>query len=193
MHRFLRLLIPSLLLTVSSQATVILNTGQSGPDDPIWVITAGGSGPAQVIANPITIANGGPWANPPANAAWVSTTTDDSLPDNASYTISTTFTGGAGDYFTFRALADNTLTVRIDGIDVYTFTGTLASDFSIIPPPQTVTLGFTGTHTIDLQVSNVRGYSGVLLLTETPEPGTFLIAGLALAGLGLIRVRKQHA
>lgn len=191
MHRLLRLLIPSLLLTAGSQATVILNTGQSGPDDPIWVIIEGGSGPAQVISNPITIANGGPWANPPANAAWVSTTTDDSIPDNTSYTIRTTFTGGG--LFTFRALADNTLTVRIDGIDVYTFTGTVASDFNIIPAPQTVDLGFTGQHTIDLLVHNDDLYSGVLFLAETPEPGTFLIAGLALAGLGLIRVRKQLA
>lgn len=130
------------------------------------MITAGGSGPAQVIAAPITIANGGAWANPPANSAWVSTITANTLPGNTDYTISTAFEGGLGQLFTFLALADNSLTVCIDGVDVYTFTGTVASHFNNTPAPQTVTLGFTGTHTIDLLVHNAGSYSGVLFQAE---------------------------
>lgn len=200
MQSAFRLLMPALLLAAAGQATVILNTGQgSGPNDPIWSVTAGGSGPAQIITNPITIANSGPWANPLPNSAWVSTTTANTLPAG-SYTISTTFSAEAGELFTFRALADNRLQVLIDGVNIdgvggFHFIGLVASDFSTIPAARTVALGSMpgDIHTIDLVVTNDGGYSGVLFLAQTPEPATFVLAGLPLLALGLLRKRHNHA
>lgn len=190
MQRAMRVLIPSLLLVASGQATTILNTGQSGPNDPIWTITAGGSGPAQVISNPITIANSGPWADAPANSAWVSTTTANSLPANTTYTLTTTFSGDSGDILSFRALADNQLDVYLDGNLVYQFVGTLAGHFGVLPPAEEELLGYTGVHTIDLVVRNTSGFSGVLFVAETPEPGTFLLGGLSIGALLLVRKRQ---
>ena len=189
MQRAMRVLIPSLLLVASGQATTILNTGQSGPNDPIWTITAGGSGPAQVITNPITIANAGPWANPPANSAWVSTTTANALPPGT-FTLTTTFSGDSGDILSFRALADNELDVYLDGNLVYQFVGLFAGDFSVLPPAEEELLAYTGVHTIDLVVRNTSGYSGVLFVAETPEPGTFLLGGLSMGALLLLRKRQ---
>jgi hypothetical protein len=185
-------------LAATSHATIILNTGQGGgTDDPMWTITAGGSGPAQIIANPITIANAGPWANPPANSAWVSTTTANNIPAGT-FTISTTFGADAGDSLSFRALADNRLQVFIDGVNIdgpggFHFTGVVASDFSVLPAQRTVLLGAMpgDVHTIDLTVTNSGGFSGVLFAAETPEPATFVLAGLPLLALGLLRRRAS--
>ncbi len=187
----------TLLCLAASQilsASVVTNisTGQTDPD-PIWAITAGGSGNARVIANPITVANGSVWANPPAGSAWVSTTTANTLP-STTYSLETTFTlNSPGAILQYRALADNRVDVYVDGVFNFNFTGVVAGDFSVLPPTQTVTFATAGLHTIRLDVINNGGFSGVLLsgtVTDTPEPSTFAAMGVGLVLVGLRRRRS---
>ena len=103
----------TLLCLAASQilsASVVTNisTGQAAVD-PIWTITAGGSGPAQVVTTPI-------WgAIAPAGSAWVSTTTGNILPTGAAYSLQTTFTTNSPTAtLEYRALGDNWLSVYID-------------------------------------------------------------------------------
>ncbi len=163
--------------------------------NPIWTITAGGSGPAQVITNPITVANGSVWANPPAGSAWVSTTTANSLPPTT-YSLSYTFNNSASAVLTFRALADNQLRVYINNAvsPVFTFVGLLAGDFSNLPTLQTINLA-AGPTTIRLDVVNTGGFSGVLFagdVSDVPEPSTFAAAALGVVAMGW-RLRQRRA
>ncbi len=189
----------TLLCLAASQilpASVVTNvsTGQADPD-PIWTITAGGTGQARVIANPITIANGSVWANPPTGSAWVSTTTAISLPSSSStYSLATTFTlNSPGAVLQYRALADNVLDVYVDGVFNFNFTGIFAGDFSILPATQTVTFATAGLHTIRLDVLDHGEASGVLFsgtVTDTPEPSTFGAMGMGLVLVGLLKRRS---
>ena len=189
----------ALVLLVASQmmAAVVTNisTGQTDPDS-IWTITAGGSGQARVITNPITIANAGPWVNPPAGSAWVSTTTANTL-GAVTYSLETSFDlGPALGVLEYRALADNELRVYVDNVLNFTFIGLVAGDFSTLPALQTVNLA-AGFHTVRLDVTNVSSFSGVLLsgtvTSDVPEPSTFGGAGLALAMAAWWKRRKSFA
>lgn len=178
---------------LSASVVTNVSTGQSHPD-PIWNITVGGSGPAQVITNPITIANSGPWANAPAGAAWVSTTTANSLPSGTTYSLETTFTlNSPGAVLQYRALADNVLDVYVDGVFNFNFTGVVAGDFNPLPAAQTVNFATAGLHRVRLDVRNVNGFSGVLFsgtVTDTPEPSTFAAMGMGLVLAGLWKRRS---
>jgi hypothetical protein len=183
------------MLLVSASASIQampidISSGQSHPD-PIWTITAGGSGAAQVITNPII----NPWVNPPAGSAWVSTTTANSLPAT-SYSLSTTVTTAGPSVLTFRALADNELRVYINGAltPVFTFIGLVAADFNTLPAAQTVNLA-AGANTIRLDVVNTGSFSGVLFsgtVSDVPEPSTFAALGIGAVVLGCLRRRKSR-
>ena len=97
-----------------------------------------------------------------------------------------------------RALADNHLLVFIDGANIdgvggFHFTSSVASDFNNLPAERSVLITSGGIHTIDLVVTNTGGFSGVLFLAETPEPATFVLAGLPLVAFGLLRKKYTRA
>jgi hypothetical protein len=180
----------ALFAAVSFAGNINISTGQNQPD-PVWTITAGGSGPAQVISNPVSP----PWVVPPAGSAWVSTSTDVNG-GASSYSLSTTFNNTSSAVLTFRALADNELRVYINNsaTPIYTFTSSVASDFVLLPPTQTVNLA-AGPTTIRLDVINQSGPTGVLFVgnvSDVPEPSTFGILGAALLSVGLLRRSRQR-
>jgi hypothetical protein len=86
---------------------------------------------------------------------------------------------------------DDGVTLRINGVTVVNAPGPTSS----VPTPFTWT-GLTGTYAFDLIYGECCGSPAVLItnlpLTQrVPEPGTLVLAGLALAGLGASRRRKQ--
>ena len=181
----LKSLLATLLLATThlAAATFNINTGQSAVD-PVWAITAGGSGQALVITNPVIP----PWVSPPAGSAWVSTTTANSLSSGATYSLTAVVNHLGPAVLNFQALADNQVSVYLNAavVPIFTFNGVVASDFSTLPALQTVNLA-AGPTTIRLDVTNVSSFSGVLLIgsvTETPEPSTFAGMGIGLLALG---------
>lgn len=86
---------------------------------------------------------------------------------------------------------DDGVTLMINGVTVVSAPGPTSST----PTPFTWT-GATGTYAFDLIYGECCGQPAVLItnlpLTQrVPEPGTLALAGLALAGLGASRRRKQ--
>jgi hypothetical protein len=155
-------------------------------------ITAGGSGPAQMILNPLSP----PWVVPPSGSAWVSTSQDAFvLPNN--FSLSTTFNNTASAVLTFRALADNQLRVYINNsaTPVFTFLSFAAADFVNLPPMQTINLA-AGPTTIRLDVVNTSGGGVVLFVgnvSDVPEPSSLAAAGFGLLAITWrLRHRKLH-
>jgi len=167
-----------------------INTGQAAVD-PVWTITAGGSGQASVITSPII-----PWVNPPVGSAWVSTTTANTLGAGATYSLTAVINNVGPAILNFQALADNQLRVYLNAnpVPIFTFIGVVASDFNNLPALQTANL-LGGPNTIRLDVTNVNGFSGVLLtgsVSEVPEPSTFAGMGIGLMALGWWKRRQTR-
>lgn len=188
-----RLFMPLLLMASSQMMSAInISTGQA-PSDPIWTITAGGSGQAQVLTNPPIAAA---WVNPPAGTAWVGVSSD-AFGSPFAYSLSTTFNNASSAVLTFQALADNELRVYINNsaLPVFTFIGVLAADFRTLPALQTITLG-AGPTTIRLDVIDRGRPSGVLFVgdvNEAPEPSTFGAAALGVLAIGWkLRQRRSQ-
>jgi hypothetical protein len=151
------------------------------------------------------------WTGPEAGTSWVSPfansgTTNTSVPNNTVIDFRETFTLAPGTWTgTLLVHADDSTSVYIDGVlrmAEATATNnnyTVCSDFAIgcLAVNQgsfSVTLG-GGTHTFDFltaqRANDVFGLNYAANLTQVPEPGTILLLGSGLIGLGAALRRRS--
>ena len=153
-------------------------------------------------ANGFPVAPGGPWLGVNGVSNWIGLNTTTELTGLAGtyiYRLSFSLTGlnAATASITGQWAADNTgSNIRLNGVS----TGNTASGFTAFTP-FSLTSGFvTGANTLDFVVNNIDGPTGLRVelsgtatpagVTAAPEPASFLVLTMALAGLQVIRRRR---
>jgi len=189
-----------------------------GTNDAHWTVTpSGGSTTAAVVRSAFTnVAQGYPvWLANDSNSKWVSTTTGDVVAAG-DYTFAQAFTLDASYILSTLVLhlqvsSDNTFTVKLNGVDKYSSAGVCNAGsapwcYAQLWPSNSTTLDITGftqvANTLSVVINNVVGAGNnpmgarvvlsadATLNGQVPEPATYALIGLGLAGVAFLRRRR---
>jgi PEP-CTERM motif len=212
-QKTLLLLIYVTILVVSTAPAAIIpglfNTGVNNNDERSpagsleqhYVLT-GEVSPAYVYDANATLITDGMWATPPADSMWIGSGEPGVVnppvepPGSYNYTLTFDLTGldPASAWISGKWASDNGSTINLNGVYTgYTKSG-INGDWTYVTAEFfTISAGFlSGVNTLEFQVNNIFGQTGLLVQDlhgeSVPEPAALLLFGLG--GLAAIRRRR---
>ncbi len=130
------------------------------------------------------------WIGPAANQYFTSS----GFVGATMYQTTFSVTNTANASLDFFVLVDNAVNIFLNGTEVANV-GAGNDQYKGFLTPTFISIGtnfVSGTNFLDFQVLNGGNATG-LDISNTPEPSTLTLAGVALAAVGLLRFRKRRA